>query len=493
MQRKCTRRKGEEDVDTKGSYQGIGRRIITAFLAMLVLFAGPLVATARAEEEQTQDQKEAEKANSLAIPVDTNSVEGWPQATGVYADSAIVMDMDSKAILYGKRIDVQHYPASITKLLTTLVALENAKLTDEISFSQDSVSFLEAGDASVGMQPGEVISLDDALHAVLLASANEVSYAVAENVGNKMGGGYDAFIQEMNDRSSELGCKNSHWVNANGLHDDAHYTSAYDMALIGAAVYQRQEFRDIMNSREYVIQPTNMHNESRELWQNHKMLYPSSQYYYAACTGGKTGYTDQARTTLVTFAEQDGLRLVCVNLRSYGAVVYTDTATMFDYAFSNFQKVSLQGQFDAGKVEKSLTENPYVLIPKGGDVARLKAEYSLTEGGKKRQATVSYSYGGQPVGSAEVILKSSYFKELKKSSDPTVKAVKNEGAQGKSKTLSDAGTKMSKWTYGIIFVVALLLLVLLFYLLNRHLQRRHRRKRGARRRTNFKRNRRRGS
>ena len=137
----------------------------------------------------------------------------------VTAESAIVMDVQSGAILYEKNIDKREYPASITKLLTTLVALDNAELTDTVEFSQDSISFLEYGDAHIGMTPGEQISMEDALYAVLMASANEVSYAVAESVGKKMGGGYDTFIQAMNDESEKLGCTGSHWTNANGLHD----------------------------------------------------------------------------------------------------------------------------------------------------------------------------------------------------------------------------------------------------------------------------------
>ena len=160
----------------------------------------------------------------------------------VTAESAIVMDVQSGAILYEKNIDKREYPASITKLLTTLVALDNAELTDTVEFSQDSISFLEYGDAHIGMTPGEQISMEDALYAVLLASANEVSYAVAESVGKKMGGGYDTFIQAMNDESEKLGCTGSHWTNANGLHDEQHYTTAHDMARIGAAVYQKEAF-----------------------------------------------------------------------------------------------------------------------------------------------------------------------------------------------------------------------------------------------------------
>ena len=118
------------------------------------------------------------------------------------------------------------------------MALENADPDDEVYFSEDSVSFLEYGDASIGMRPGEILSMNDALYGMLLASANEVSYAIAESVGKKMGGGFETFIQKMNERCEELGCTGSHWTNANGLHDENHYTTAHDMALIGSAVYQ---------------------------------------------------------------------------------------------------------------------------------------------------------------------------------------------------------------------------------------------------------------
>ena len=119
-----------------------------------------------------------------------------------------------------EKINDKHYPASITKLLTALVALENADPDDEVYFSEDSVSFLEYGDASIGMRPGEILSMNDALYGMLLASANEVSYAIAESVGKKMGGGFETFIQKMNERCEELGCTGSHWTNANGLHDE---------------------------------------------------------------------------------------------------------------------------------------------------------------------------------------------------------------------------------------------------------------------------------
>ena len=324
----------------------VRKRILAAVLAV-GLAAAP-AAVVSADEEETgvnpADQREIERQTAYAIPPDTNSLAGWPQGPSVYGDSAIVMDMDSGAIVYGKQIDKRHYPASITKILTMLVALENSQLTDEVLFSEDSVSFLEYGDAHIGMTPGEIISMEDAYYGMLLASANEVSYAVAENVGKLMGGDYNTFIQEMNDRSAELGCTGSHWVNANGLHDENHYTTAHDMALITSAVYQYDEYKNVVQTRSHTIPPTNLVNESRTFQQNHKMIWPQNDNYYEYCTGGKTGYTDQARTTLVTTADNGDLRLAAVVLYDFGNDAYIDTRAMFDYVYNNFSKVMLADQ-----------------------------------------------------------------------------------------------------------------------------------------------------
>ena len=281
---------------------------------MTVTLAGNVLA------DETTDFEEALQASYDIVP-DTNNIQGWPQGPHVYGGSAIVMDMDS-------------------------------------------VSFLEYGDASIGMTPGEILSMNDALYGMLLASANEVSYAIAESVGKQMGGGYDTFIQEMNDRSAELGCTGSHWTNANGLHSDQHYTTARDMALIASAAYQFEEFRTVTQTLNYTIGATNLVGESRTFQQNHKMLWEGGYYYYEYCTGGKTGYTDQSRTTLVTMADNGDLQLVAVLLQDDGDV-YTDTRAMFDYACANFSKGSLKDQPKAEGVRSYEDENAYVLLPSG--------------------------------------------------------------------------------------------------------------------------------
>lgn len=369
---------------------------------MTVTLAGNVLA------DETTDFEEALQASYDIVP-DTNNIQGWPQGPHVYGGSAIVMDMDSGAVLYGKKADERHYPASITKILTALVALENSKPDDEVYFSEDSVSFLEYGDASIGMTPGEILSMNDALYGMLLASANEVSYAIAESVGKQMGGGYDTFIQEMNDRSAELGCTGSHWTNANGLHSDQHYTTARDMALIASAAYQFEEFRTVTQTLNYTIGATNLVGESRTFQQNHKMLWEGGYYYYEYCTGGKTGYTDQSRTTLVTMADNGDLQLVAVFLQDDGDV-YTDTRAMFDYAFANFSKVSLKDQPKAEGVRSYEDENAYVLLPSGIGFSSLENEVAITDE-KEAAGEVTYYYEGQNVGSAAVTLTPEYVRE----------------------------------------------------------------------------------
>ena len=371
--------------------------------------------TAEEQEQAAIDQAAAEKQAAYDTPPDTNQLKGWAAGPQVYADSAIVMDMKSGAILYAKKADEKHFPASITKLLTVLVALENAELTDKVTFTQDSVDFLNWDDAHIGMTPGEELTLEDALHAVLLASANEVSYAVAESVGKtRLHGDYQTFIDLMNTRAKELGCTGSHWVNPNGLHDEEHYTTAHDMALIASAVYQQPEFQNIMKELEYRIPATNLVDEERVFQQNHKMLWPENYYYNEYCKGGKTGYTDQSGTTLVTMEDNGSLQLAAVVLQDYGPVAYDDTQAMFDYVFGNFEKVPV-AQLDQ---EESLTEElkgingtmedgTYVVLPKNADGMKVQSNLEMQDA---TNGKVIYTYDGQVVGTADVKAKATAVK-----------------------------------------------------------------------------------
>ena len=323
-------------------------------------------------------------SESLIVKADPVS---WPQGPGVDSESAIVMDADTGAILYAKNIDDQHYPASITKVLTALVALENNELTDIVTVQYEDISFLEYGDAHIGLKVGEEITMEDALYAVLLESANEAAHAVASNTE----GGYENFLKLMNDKAKELGCKNSNFTNTNGLHDENHYTSARDMALIASAAFQNDTFMEITGTMTHKIPTTNLTDVERWATQNHKMRIDWEQHYFEYCVGGKTGYTDQARNTLVSLVEKDGTRLVSVVMRAPGnQYAYTNSRAILDYALENFSKTPVTLEMVGDEEIQSLDKNAYVILP--GDVS---FEDLTCE---KQNGQLIYYYGERTVG-----------------------------------------------------------------------------------------------
>ncbi len=360
--------------------------------------------------------------------VQSNDIEGWAQGPQIYCESGIVMDIDSGAILYAKNIDAQHYPASITKVMTALVALENNQLTDKVAISQEDISFLEYGDAHIGLQPGEEITMEHALYGMLLASANEVSHAIASNTE----GGYENFLRLMNEKAKELGCTNSNFMNTNGLHDPEHYVSARDMALIGAAVFQYEEFRTITATLQHTIPETNLVNEQRTFQQNHKMLYDWREEHYEYCVGGKTGYTDQALNTLITFAQKDGVNLVSVVLRTHGGNqnAYKATREMLDYAFGNFTKIPVASDMVEAEGVESIEEDACVMLPQGVSFEQLQVAVKYpTELGDKTGKFVC-TYEGQVVGEVEMTITDKYYKKMhgieeQKKEEPTEKKATN--------------------------------------------------------------------
>ena len=391
----------------------------------------------------------------------------------VTAESAIVMDVQSGAILYEKNIDKREYPASITKVMTALVAIENSSLSETVTYSRNAVTNLESGASNIEIQPGEKLSMEDSLYAILLMSANEACNGVAEHVA----GSIDNFVAMMNEKAKELGCQNTHFANPHGLHDENHYTTAHDMALIGSAVYQFDKFREVTQTLNYTIPPTNLVNESRTFQQNHKMLWVGAHYSYDYCTGGKTGYTDQAKTTLVTMADNADMQLVAVVLEDQGDV-YVDTRAMFDYVYANFSKVFLNEHDKPDGVRKFKTEDAYVVLPKGIDVSSLEHEITITDR-QNAAGKLTYLYKGQNVGTVEVKLTADYIKEeTGYNIEPEMKSV------GKKSTDKEEKTEMPIYVKLLIAVVLLviILLAVLFSLLKYRQVKRRRARQLARKR-----------
>ena len=262
--------------------------------------------------------------------VQTDTLANWPQGPAIYAESGILVDLDTQEILYSKNIDKQLYPASITKIMTTLVAIESSSPEEPVTFSQHALDSIERDSSNIGCRLNETLTMEQCWYAMMLNSANEVCCGVAEHIS----GSIEAFVEKMNQKAAELGCTNTHFSNPNGLPDETHYTTAHDMALIANAAYQNETFRQVFSTRQYEIPPTPQYTETRYLYNHHKMMQPDTEYYYEGCLGGKTGYTETALNTLVTIASRNGKNLLCVTMRTQGRQVYTDTASLFDYGFS---------------------------------------------------------------------------------------------------------------------------------------------------------------
>ena len=178
----------------------------------------------------------------ISTPTPVKAEAYWPSMPNIEAESAIVMEINTGTVLYEKNSRDTHYPASITKILTTLLAIENSSLDETVVFSYDAVFGGNEGDTShIARDWKEELTMEQVLYAVMLESANECAYALAEHIGEKLGGDYRTFIDLMNKRAKELGCVNTHFNNCNGLPDENHYVCAYDMALISAEAYKHDQ------------------------------------------------------------------------------------------------------------------------------------------------------------------------------------------------------------------------------------------------------------
>ncbi len=277
------------------------------------------------EEETTQ---ETEYPESYFLPIESNAIEGWPAGPQVEGEAAVVMDAETGTFLYSKNMEAKEYPASITKIMTTLVALEHGKLKSKVKFSEWSVNSLETDSSRLWMDVGEWITLEQALYGIILESANDCANAVAE----KIGGSEEGFAELMNQKAAALGCTGTYFVNPNGLHNNDHYTTPYDMALIGRAAFQNQTLCKVATTVSYQL-PATKKSGARTITMGHKMVYPNDSRYYQGIIGGKTGYTSLAGNTLVTGAERNGTRLIAVVMKSK-STHYEDTKALLDYGFA---------------------------------------------------------------------------------------------------------------------------------------------------------------
>ena len=389
-------------------------KLISGVFAVSLAFS-PLTVQA---VEMTESQFAYEK------PVESNGWDRWPTGPSVYAQSAIVMEADTGMILYAKDMEAKHYPASITKIMTALVTLDNCELNEEIEYSYHATHSIEYGSSSIARTEGEILTVEESLYALMLASANECANALAEHIA----GSIEDFAVLMNEKAKELGCVNTHFSNANGLHDENHYTCAYDMALITKAALENEDFRRISGEDYYTLRATNKNDEELLIQNHHYMIssYRTNKYLDDTIFSGKTGYTSDALNTLVTCGKRNDMDVIVVTMRTQstgerGVPLFTDTAALLDYA-NNFQRFNISDNETTFVVDNaydfsvdtedfknsgsliSIDKDSCVILPNAVSFQDAVPSITFEEQDGNSKAYLTYEFAGQIVGKASITL-----------------------------------------------------------------------------------------
>lgn len=253
----------------------------------------------------------------------------------ITAKGAILVETSTGRILYEKSSTRQMYPASTTKIMTAILVIENCDLSDIVTVSETALSNIPTGYVTCDIQVGEEISVKDLLYALMVKSANDAAYVLAEHVA----GTVDDFSTMMNAKAKEIGCKETNFVNPNGIHSQRHYSSAYDLYLMAQYGMKNETFRTLVSTTSYTLPATNKHPEAdRSFTTTNELINPDSrQNFYSNAIGIKTGFTSQAGNCLVAESSRDGLDFIAVVLNAEDSKSrYTDCKALFDYAYDNF-------------------------------------------------------------------------------------------------------------------------------------------------------------
>lgn len=376
------------------------RKFFSVFLCLLVVFG------------QTPLSLQAEEETSVTAGV-------WPSGPELSCGGAVLIEAGTGAILYEKNATERLYPASTTKLMTTLLAMENAALGETVVISHNAVYDIDTDSSRLWVDEGEELSMENALYAVMLPSANDLAYAIAEHIS----GSKEAFATKMNSRAAELGCVNSHFMNPHGLDEDEHYSCPYDLALIMRELIKFPTFLKISGSKNHEVPATNLCKESRWILNTHLMI--RGTYAYDGVLAGKTGHTDLAGANLVTYAKRGNLSLISVIMKAPDDdKMYDDTAALLNYGFNNFTTVNVDSDFSPkdgaprlfGKDDSVQhlgadmpisTDLAYIVLPLSGNISDTTREVTLQQivsfsHGRNVIGKVIYSYHGHVVGSSDI-------------------------------------------------------------------------------------------
>ena len=336
--------------------------------------------------------------------------------------SAILLDEEGSRVFYEKNADAKAYPASTTKIMTALLAVENLDSQAVLTASETAIDIDRDG-SNIGLLNGEQMTVEQYLYALLVASANDAANVLAEAVA----GDIATFVEKMNERAAELGMTGTHFVNAHGYHDENHYTTARDLSRLAIEVMKHDLIRQIVATGMYEIPPTNKYAEPRIMANNNSLVNPyrDHRYVYEGAAGIKTGHTSDAGSCLVSYAKRNGVGFFCVTLNApveyEGNYSFLDTIALFNHGFKNYSLKTISDINEIVSVREvkwakgdeqvvlSAKAPLEVLLPKQYDNEKLTKEIFAEENIKapvKKGDVLGrliYSYDGQKVGSVDLV------------------------------------------------------------------------------------------
>lgn len=344
-----------------------------------------------------------------------------------YAEAAVLMDLDSGRLLYAKNPQEKLYPASTTKMMTAIIALEECDMNDSVVATYEAIKDIKLDESHMGILIGEELTMEQLMNGMLVYSANDAANVIAIHNADSI----EAFVDKMNAKAADLGMDNTHFSNVCGIHDDDHYTTAEDLAILGKYCMQNETFREIVKKPIYSMPPTNKYANERNLPSTNLFLSRSrsSRYLYQPCIGIKTGHTSKAGYCLVSAAEHDGIDLLAVVLKcdnqvtqTNGEYSYIDSKALLEFGFNNYKEQSIDkpgaiiGNFkvEDSKIAVSATI-PYeikCLLPTVEDksaeeiVARdVRPVNDIKAPVKKGDVigSVVYTYNGKQIGETQLV------------------------------------------------------------------------------------------
>ena len=408
-------------------------KALSLLLSLLLLLSSlmlPLLAVdaeTAADPEQTQTDSADAPAEDDSVPEDR--LLSSRTSFSVAAKAALLIDLNTGRAVYEQDADERVYPASLTKIMTCLLALENGNLSDVVTVSASALDDLDADSSVAGLQVGEQMTLENLLYCMMVVSGNDACNVIAEHIA----GSITDFVRMMNQRAYELGCLNTHFSNPHGLHDENHYTTARDLSIITQAALKSENFRQIVDTYEYQLPDDNARQNIPKLKTTNMLIYRSmsNSLYYSRAHGIKTGYTSQAGRCVISEATGDGLDLLGIVCGAATTILdsgdllmenFTECARLFDYGFDNYSylpimsplypvdQVKINNSAGAEAVAVAPQDEIKVLLPNDYDPDKLVTDIQLNsdsvdapvrEGDVLGSATVTYA--GEILGQTKLL------------------------------------------------------------------------------------------